>query len=349
MIRGCGSSTATRLTYATAGNLEREAGTVEFWLKPDWDGDDELSYTFFEVGYEWFNRMRIMKDGANNLRFMVWDDDTEYGVAYNVGDWLAGEWHHVAVTWQGDEIALYVDGRAGRLDGRRDHAAGLCRALFVGSAALEPQYAQGVIDELRISHVPRVGNSQVCNRILVADSGNHRLQAFDSLGNWLSEFGSLGSGEGQFNNPQGLAVDFKRAGASWLIPATTASWCSTLTALNFTYLTPYTASLSGPTGLAVDGADNLYIADTLNKPHRGVDLDGSLLRRYTAPNDGSDGQFQPALWSGRAGGWVDHRGRHGERAGGEGSTSRPDGLCCCRWWGRWGIEGGPVLSTDEHR
>ena len=149
-----------RLSYPTVGNLDMAEGTVEFWLKPDWDGDDEQSYTFFEMGYDWFNRMRIMKDGANNLRIMVWDDDTEYGVAYNVGDWQAGEWHHIAATWQGDTIALYADGvQVGTSEGVTMPSS-MVDALFVGSAALDPQYAQGVIDEFRISSVARLGNSQ---------------------------------------------------------------------------------------------------------------------------------------------------------------------------------------------
>ena len=265
-------------------------GTVEFWLKPDWDGDDEESYTFFEMGYDWFNRMRIMKDGANNLRIMVWDDDTEYGVAYNIGDWLAGEWHHIAATWQDDTIALYVDGvQVGTSEGVTMPSS-MVDALFVGSAALDPQYAQGVIDEFRISSVARLGNSQTCNRILVADSGNHRVQAFDSLGNFLSEFGEFGSGEGQFNNPQGVAVD---SSGRVLVADSSNNRIVALAfdGLNFTYLDAYTADLSGPTGLAVDASDRIYIADTGNNRIVVLNPDGSFLSEYTAPNDGSQGNF----------------------------------------------------------
>jgi hypothetical protein len=279
-----------RLYYSTTGNIDPEQGSIEFWLKPDWNGDDEESYIFFEVGYEWFNRMRIMKDGANNLRLMVWDDDTEYGVAYNVGDWLAGEWHHIAATWQGDEIALYVDGAQVGWADEVSMPSVLADELFVGSAALEMQYAQGVMDEFRISSVPRLGNSQSCNRILVADSGNHRVQAFDSLGNWLSEFGSFGSGEGQFNNPSGMAVD----STGRVLVADTGNNRVVVMGFDgttFSYLTQYTASLNGPTGLAVDTADNLYIADTVNNRIVVLSPAGDFLRAYTAPNDGSEGGF----------------------------------------------------------
>ncbi len=279
-----------RLSYPTLGNLDMAEGTVEFWLKPDWDGDDEQSYTFFEMGYDWFNRMRIMKDGANNLRIMVWDGDTEYGVAYNVGYWQAGEWHHIAATWQGDTIALYADGvQVGTSDGVTMPSS-MVDALFVGSAALDPQYAQGVIDEFRISSVARLGNSQQCNRILVADSGNHRLQAFDSLGGFLSEFGEPGSGEGQFNNPQGLAVD----SSGRVLVADSGNNRIVVLGFDgdsFSYLDAYTAELNGPTGLALDGEDNLYIADTGNNRIVVLSPDGTFLSEYFAPNDGSGGNF----------------------------------------------------------
>lgn len=196
-----------RLTYNTAGNLEREAGALEFWFQPAWNGGDNLSYVLFEVGDSWFNRLRVAKDGANNLRLMVWDSSTEYGVATNVAGWQAGEWHHIAATWQGSTLQLFVDGVL------RDRAqsAGvpdtLANSLVVGAANYEPQWAHGVIDELRISRVPRLGNSDVCQpTIFVADSGNNRLQAFDSSGSYLGQIGSLGSGLGQFNQPQGVTV-----------------------------------------------------------------------------------------------------------------------------------------------
>jgi len=60
---------------------------------------------------------------------------------------------------------------------------------------------------------------------------------------------------------------------------------------SFAYLTQYTASLSGPTGLAVDAADNLYIADTVNNRIVVLSPAGDFLRVYTGPNDGSQGGF----------------------------------------------------------
>lgn len=43
--------------------------------------------------------------------------------------------------------------------------------------------------------------------IYVVDSGNNRVQRFNRDGQFMSEFGGMGSGNGQFNSPTGIAVD----------------------------------------------------------------------------------------------------------------------------------------------
>jgi DNA-binding beta-propeller fold protein YncE len=42
--------------------------------------------------------------------------------------------------------------------------------------------------------------------IIVADRDNHRIQIFSSDGRFISKFGSKGDGEGQLNDPHGLAL-----------------------------------------------------------------------------------------------------------------------------------------------
>ncbi|MGB9184886.1 MAG: hypothetical protein WCB67_12550 [Solirubrobacteraceae bacterium] len=43
--------------------------------------------------------------------------------------------------------------------------------------------------------------------MFVADQGNTRVEKFDSTGNYLSQFGSAGSGDGQFGQLRGVAAD----------------------------------------------------------------------------------------------------------------------------------------------
>ena len=41
----------------------------------------------------------------------------------------------------------------------------------------------------------------------VIDQGNNRVQKFDSTGVYLAQWGSIGTGDGQFFEPQKIAVD----------------------------------------------------------------------------------------------------------------------------------------------
>jgi hypothetical protein len=142
------------LGYAAYENIDVEQGSIEFWLKPLWNGDDGESYVFFEIGDAWFNRMRIMKDGANNFRFMVWSADTEYDVAYNVSAWNANEWHHVRVTWKENEIALYLDGTLRDVETGVASPAYLDSTLHLGSTSGGYTQAQAIVDEFMIYSQP---------------------------------------------------------------------------------------------------------------------------------------------------------------------------------------------------
>lgn len=45
------------------------------------------------------------------------------------------------------------------------------------------------------------------NLIVVADSSNHRVQVFDATGNFFSEFGTYGNGDGEFDCLAGVAIN----------------------------------------------------------------------------------------------------------------------------------------------
>ena len=43
--------------------------------------------------------------------------------------------------------------------------------------------------------------------VYVSDTGNQRVQKFDREGNYITQWGGFGNGEGQFNFPYGIGVD----------------------------------------------------------------------------------------------------------------------------------------------
>ena len=142
------------LYYLTEKNINREQGAIEFWLKPMWDGSDQQSYVFFEVGDSWFNRFRIMKDGANNLRFMVWSSKVEYDAACSVNNWVAGDWQHIRATWQTDSISLYLNGELCDTQTFVVMPDSLASRLYIGSSSNQDLQAQSVIDEFIIYPEP---------------------------------------------------------------------------------------------------------------------------------------------------------------------------------------------------
>jgi hypothetical protein len=278
------------LTYTTPGNITSSQGTIEFWIRPDWDGDDGGNHTLFWWDGDGDIFLHLRKDGISNLVFDRFYMGGSCGAPHNVADWQAGEWHHLAVTWKGTEMALYEDGLqvAHAICGDTAHPA--ANIFYIGSGSGGDQAVDATLDELRISDVPRLGDSLTCGRILVVDSGNHRLQSFNCQGDFLSAFGTFGDGQGQFNNPQGLAVDSEGR----VIVVDRGN--NRLVVLGFdgqafSYLDSFTADFDAPTGVSVSPNGNLVVADTGNNRIVVLDPHGNLLAEYNQPNDGYTGSF----------------------------------------------------------
>ncbi len=102
-------------------NVIKEAGSILFWFKPDWDGKDAKDYRIFDasLGPIYF----FISKGANHADI----HPGEFGFYFEAaddGDWQdvdfdpAGiikkdTWFHLAVTWDfgGDAPFVYIDGK----------------------------------------------------------------------------------------------------------------------------------------------------------------------------------------------------------------------------------------------
>ena len=104
------------------------------------------------------------------------------------------------------------------------------------------------------------------NTANVADTRNHRIQKFDSSGTFLTKWGSLGSAEGQFINPEGVALD--SSGNVYVAGANNHR----IQKFNSggTFLAKWGTFGSGdgefhfPLGVAVDSSENVYVTDAGN-------------------------------------------------------------------------------------
>ncbi len=277
------------LTYATASNIDQARGAIEMWVKPLWNGNDGQTHFFFCMDTGHLNALLLLKDGANNLKFEIYDGSNGYVVGFPAGNWQANTSYHVAATWKTNDIRLYVDGMLVASRTSANMMSVLPDKMYIGSDYLGIQQANAVIDEVRISDITRVGNSDTCTyRILVADSGNHRIQAFDAKGNFVSAYGSQGIGSGQFITPTAIAVDTEGR----VIVADTGNnrlQVLSFDGTNFGFVRSITANFNVPTGVAAYGSDRILVADTGNNKVKVLNAAGTLLAEYTAPNDGYTG------------------------------------------------------------
>jgi hypothetical protein len=278
------------LTYPTAGNLITAQGGIEFWVQPTWEGDDDGDHAFVETSGGWYNRLRIAKDAANNLRFIVWDASAEYDLGYSIARWQPGEWHHIAALWTSDQMKLVVDGD---LVGTRTSAPPetLGDTLYIGSSNFGGHPADAVIDEMRISDVPRVGHAPAWEPyVFVADTGHHQIQAFDRWHLALASFGTFGSDPGQFSDPEGIAV----APDGRVIVADTGNdrlQVLTFEGGQFSTNRVITAELSAPGDVAADPLGRIVVADTGNDVVKVLDASGELVDTFAEPDAPYSGPF----------------------------------------------------------
>lgn len=153
---GGGMLLAERRTLAFSGkdNFPGDEGTIEFWIQPRWNGDDGRVRPVLGADADSRNRISINK--LANGRFGAGMFGASPGAAepvYSRADhelraWRAGQWHHVAVCWGNDELALWLDGR--KVATRRG-----ALAPRVAPAQIVLHGSDYTLDELCISRVVR--------------------------------------------------------------------------------------------------------------------------------------------------------------------------------------------------
>lgn len=121
----------------------------------------------------------------------------------------------------------------------------------------------------------------------MTDENLNRVQKFTDTGAFVTEWGSTGAGDGQFNHPRGLAVD----AASNVYVADTYNHRIQVFNNSGVYLTQWgtggtgdgqfgSGQFDGPSGVALDVSGNIYVADDVN--HR-VQKFGPMLSTPTHP------------------------------------------------------------------
>jgi RHS repeat-associated protein len=107
--------------------------------------------------------------------------------------------------------------------------------------------------------------------LLVADTANNRVQAFEASGKYVNQFGSLGTGNGQFKGPKGIAVDSK--GDVWVADTGNnriEEFAYNSRKSNWQYLAKFgiegtsQGQFKTPLGMASEGSIGVYVVDSAN-------------------------------------------------------------------------------------
>ena len=135
-------------------------------------------------------------------------------------------------------------------------------------------------------------------KFYVTDTGNNRVEKFDSNGDYLGQWGAAGTGNGQFSGPTGIAID--SAGSRLYVTDIGNNRVQEFTTIG-SYLGQWGGTGNGsgqfsyPKGLAVDAAGDVYVADSGNNRIQKFTSTGGYKTQWDG-SGASGGKFKDPSW-----------------------------------------------------
>ena len=147
------SSTDSALTFSVSEVIDPKKGTVDFWVKPKWNGNEGGTYTFFEMPRTDGRVFGAYKTLAGTSRVLSFGVFPEYSVSVNLSNWVANDWHHVTFVWDftlGEQsyLRILTDGVSGpTVMGNIE--PGLSLNFYLGKSSNNNNLIDSYVDEFK--------------------------------------------------------------------------------------------------------------------------------------------------------------------------------------------------------
>ncbi|MFB3888040.1 MAG: 6-bladed beta-propeller [Candidatus Bathyarchaeia archaeon] len=208
--------------------------------------------------------------------------------------------------WNGSAWAVETvdsDGDVGRYSSIALDSAGNPRIAYNNVSNGDLKYAKDINPNPNITSwvtevVDNAGNLGYGPSLALDSAGNPRI-AYNDLSqySYISQWGTLGAGNGEFNNTAGIAVD----NAGYVYVSDRSNNRVQKFTSNGTYVTQWgslgtgNGQFNATSGIAVDNAGYVYVADSFNCRIQKFTVDGTYVKQWGSNGTG-DGQFNNVLF-----------------------------------------------------
>ncbi len=131
--------------------------TIHFWtnIRPSAGGPGSDVQTGVEKGTTWKAGLYTLAAhyrGGSLLQFFDLPDNCrEHNIGSNIQD---ENWHHLAGTWDGTTIKLYIDGELNKQLECKGTLTGNNEPLFIGARGGNQRFINGALDEIKMYNYP---------------------------------------------------------------------------------------------------------------------------------------------------------------------------------------------------
>ncbi len=143
----------------TQDRLEAAQGTVELWARPDFQPGDGRNHPLLSVGFSL--HFGVSPEGVLAAYLPSENGSDIDRATTSVLSWSPGDWHHLALTWSPENLALFIDGSPVANTPRTalwtwiDPAQG----MLVGTSIFQRESGWGgAVDELRLFNRERTAS-----------------------------------------------------------------------------------------------------------------------------------------------------------------------------------------------